>query len=258
MTPVAWLSYVFYTHMQRKRNVRPVIYNRYGGLGDQRYPIGFSGDAVAKWPTLHFQPYFTATASNVGFGYWAHDIGGFYNNAVDSPELFTRWLQWGAFSPMLKTHFTKNAIARRRIWTYPYLYARAMRKAILLRYKLIPYIYTAARDAYDTGVSILRPMYYGWPWQNEAYEFKDEYMFGRDLLVSPVTHPMGRNRPQNTPHLLATKKIWLPKGTWVEWPTGRIFRGDTTIERHYSIYQIPVFARQGAVIPMQTRQDFKR
>ncbi|MCU0646153.1 MAG: hypothetical protein MUC94_18080 [bacterium] len=144
---------------------------------------------VNPWESLAFQPYFTATASNVGYGYWSHDIGGHIPGEV-SPELYARWIQFGIFSPILRTHTTRNPNAERRIWAYPTDYFLIMREAVLLRYALIPYIYTASRNAYDTGVSICRPMYYDFPESEDAYLFKDQYMFGDDLLVAPITEPI--------------------------------------------------------------------
>lgn len=257
VTPTWWLNYVFYTHMERTRNVRPLIYHRWGGLGNHRYEIGFSGDVISVWSSLNFQPYFTATASNVCYGYWSHDIGG-HIYGHDSPELFTRWVQWGAFSPVMRTHVTKNPFGERRIWAYPYHYARAMRDAVILRYKLVPYIYTASREAYDTGVSLMRPMYYSWPEAGSAYRFRNEYMFGDNLMVEPITHPMGVDSVFHYKRLMSTEKVWLPKGKWVEWPTGTSFKGDTTLNRAFTIDEIPVYAKLGAVIPMQTKNDFKK
>jgi alpha-glucosidase (family GH31 glycosyl hydrolase) len=103
MSPTMWLNYVHYTDMERQGKVRPLIFHRWGGLGNHRYPIGFSGDVVSVWKSLVFQPYFTATAANVGCAYWSHDIGGHMPGPI-SAELFTRWLQFGAFSPILRTH----------------------------------------------------------------------------------------------------------------------------------------------------------
>jgi alpha-glucosidase (family GH31 glycosyl hydrolase) len=122
-------------------NRRPIIFSRWGGLGNHRYQIGFSGDTFCNWPSLAFQPFFTATAGNVGFAYWSHDIGGHQPGPVD-PELYARWIQYGIFSPILRTHTTKNTDAERRIWKFPPEIFDAMRKAFHLRYELIPYIYT--------------------------------------------------------------------------------------------------------------------
>jgi len=248
VNPTWWLNYVHTTDMEREGK-RPLIFHRWGGLGNHRYQIGFSGDTISVWESLAFQPYFTATAANVGYGYWSHDIGGHMPGIV-SPELFTRWIQFGIFSPILRTHVTKNPDAERRIWAYPDQYAEVMRNAYLLRYALIPYIYTASRNTYDTGVSICHPLYYDFPEAPEAYEFKDEYMFGDDLLLAPVTAAMDSDSQ------LATKSIWLPPGEWIEWFTGAHLSGPARIERKFSLGQIPIYVRAGAVIPMQPKMQY--
>ena len=159
--PTFWLGYVFFTD-QAREGKRPLMLNRWGGLGEHRYQIGFSGDTISVWSSLAFQPWFTATAANVGYAYWSHDIGGHMPGAVD-PELYTRWVQFGVFAPVLRTHTTKNPEAERRIWAYPEPYSGIMRSDFDLRYALVPYIYTEGRRTYDTGVAFLRPLYYNWP-----------------------------------------------------------------------------------------------
>ena len=132
-----WLNYVHFTDQQREGK-RPLLFHRWGGLGNHRYQIGFSGDTISVWDSLAFQPWFTATAANVGYAYWSHDIGGHMPGAVD-PELYTRWVQFGAFSPILRTHTTKNPDTERRIWAYPEPYSSVLRSAFQLRYALQPY-----------------------------------------------------------------------------------------------------------------------
>lgn len=107
------------------------------------------------------------------------------------PELYTRWLQSGVFTPIFKTHSTKDMNMEKRFWMFPDHFD-AMREAIRLRYDLSPYIYTAARQAYDTGVSITRPLYYYWPEEDKAYESKEEFMFGDDILATTVCSPVIR------------------------------------------------------------------
>lgn len=244
VTPTWWLNYVFFTDMGRKNGPRPLLFHRWGGLGNHRYQIGFSGDAISNWDVLQFETYFTATASNVGFGYWSHDIGGHIPGPV-SPELYTRWIQFGAFSPILRTHTTKNPKAERRIWGYPNEYYDPMREAVLLRYSLIPYIYTAARETYDSGSSICTPLYHRYPEIPAAYEFKYEYMFGEALLVAPIAQPI------DTLTMLASQRIWLPEGTWYEWFTGTRLQGPAIFKRQFALAEIPLYARAGAIIPMQ-------
>ena len=243
VNPTWWLNYVHFTDQQREGK-RPLLFHRWGGLGNHRYQIGFSGDTISVWDSLAFQPWFTATAANVGYAYWSHDIGGHMPGAVD-PELYTRWVQFGAFSPILRTHTTKNPDAERRIWAYPEPYSAILRSAFQLRYALQPYIYTEARRTYDTGVAFFRPLYYDWPEEDAAYTSKGEYVFGDQMLAAPVTAPADKVSG------LATEKVWLPKGEWIEWPTGKHFAGPATVERSFSIEQIPVYLRAGAIVPMQ-------
>jgi hypothetical protein len=238
-----WLNYIHFTDQQREGK-RPLLFHRWGGLGNHRYQIGFSGDTFSVWPSLAFQPWFTATAANVGYAYWSHDIGGHMPGVV-APELYTRWVQFGAFSPILRTHTTKNPDSERRIWAYPEPYSAILRTTYQLRMAMQPYIYTEARRTYDTGVAFLHPLYYDWPNQDDAYTSKDEYMFGSQMLAAPVTESADAKSG------LATEKIWLPPGEWIEWPTGKHFTGPTSINRNFSIDQIPVYVRAGAIVPMQ-------
>jgi hypothetical protein len=238
-----WLNYVHSTDMER-RGLRPLIFHRWGGLGNHRYQIGFSGDTESVWESLAFQPYFTATAANVGYAYWSHDIGGHMPGVV-SPELYLRWIQFGAFSPILRTHTTKNPDAERRIWAYPEPYASVMRDAFLLRYALIPYLYSAARETYDSGVAFLRPLYYDFPEREEAYQETGEYSFGDSLLVAPITAPVDSDTGT------ARQSVWLPPGTWIEWFTGATLDGPARLNRRFGLEEVPVYAKAGAVVPMQ-------
>ncbi len=188
-----WLNYTFFHHAEQQNpELRPFIYHRWGGLGSHRYPLAFSGDTYAKWETLAFLPYFTATSSNVNYGYWGHDIGGHMfkkETKATDPELYTRWLQYGVFTPIFKTHSTKDPRIERYLWFFPdHLFV--MRDAIRLRYTLAPYVYNAARENYDTGVGMCRPMYYDHPESDKAYETPEQFMFGNDILATTVMEPV--------------------------------------------------------------------
>ena len=248
VNPTWWLNYVHFTDQEREGK-RPLLFHRWGGLGNHRYQIGFSGDTVSVWESLAFQPWFTATSANVGYAYWSHDIGGHMPGAVD-PELYTRWIQFGTFSPILRTHTTKNPDSERRIWAYAEPYADIMRDQFHLRYALIPYIYTEARRTYDTGVAFLRPLYYDWPEAEQAYKSKNEYLFGDNMLVAPVTSPIDSSTG------LASETIWLPEGEWIEWSTGRHFTGPIETTCKFSIRETPVFVRAGAIIPMAPKMSY--
>ena len=242
-----WCNHVFFNDMRNNRpERRPFIFHRWGGLGSHRYPIGFSGDTYSTFGSLAFQPYFTATASNVCFGYWGHDLGGHMQIAPTNSELMLRWLQFGVFSPVFRTHGASQEGNERRIWkldNFPMLL-----DCVNLRYQLMPYIYTAARQAYDTGISICRPLYYEWPEENEAYRQEGEYMFGDDILVSPVV--TAANPSGKTFH-----KTWLPDGQWYDVCTNEIRQGGSVISQYYGLGEIPYFVKAGSIVvcnpPMQ-------
>ena len=248
VNPTFYLNYVHFSDMERQDKVRPLIFHRWGGLGSHRYQIGFSGDTLITWKSLAYQPYFTATAANVGFGYWSHDMGGhYYRYGFGDPgnaELYTRWIQWGVLSPVFRTHATAKLDIERRPWAYPMEYFQAMRKAYDLRRALTPYIYTAARQSHDTGLSLCRPLYYDWPKSEEAYSSPNEYMFGESLLVNPIVAPMGDGQK------VALQTTWLPPGQWFEQATGEILEGPAVVERPFALDEIPVYIKAGAILPL--------
>jgi len=250
VNPTWWLNYVFFTDQEREKK-RPLLFHRWGGLGNHRYQIGFSGDTVSVWDSLAFQPYFTATAANVGYTYWSHDIGGHMPGAIE-PELYLRWIQWGIFSPILRTHTTKNPEAERRIWAYPEPYSDLMRQCFVRREAMQPYIYTEARKTHDTGIGFLRPLYYDWPEAPEAYDAKNEYMFGDSILADPITQPVAKDSQ------LAKTTVWLPPGDWIEWDTGARLQGPATLDRSFSLSQIPLYVKAGSIIPMQPATHFPK
>lgn len=237
-----WCNHVFFNDMKHNRpDRRPLIFHRWGGLGSHRYQIGFSGDMFINWSSLAFLPYFTATASNVGYGYWGHDIGGhMYDSShdVNDPELLLRWIQMGVFTPIFRTHATKGTWLNRMIWTYDN--SDQLKAAVKLRYALFPYIYTMARKSYDTGVSICRPLYYEYPEQEEAYTNEGEYFFGDDILVAPVVSPSVNG--------VSRKEIWFPEGKWWSVAHNRMIEGNGKRNLDFTLDQTPYFYREGAVI----------
>ena len=242
-----WLNHTFFNHAERQNpGLRPFIYHRWGGLGSHRYPLAFSGDTYATWPMLADLPYFTATASNVNYGWWGHDIGGHMfhkTQKATDPELYTRWLQYGVFTPIFKTHSTKDPRIERCIWCFPD-HMFLMRDAIRLRYTLAPYIYNAARENYDTGVGMCRPMYYDYPESDKAYETPEQFMFGNDILATTITQPVDSITG------LAPRTIWFPEGRWFDCATGSMYEGGRTEELHYTLAENPHYAKAGSIIPM--------
>ncbi len=242
-----WINYAFFRDKEENGTERPFIYHRWGGLGSHRYQLGFSGDTYDEWRVLKFLPYFTATASNVGYGYWGHDIGGHQqlrdHERLTEPEMYTRWLQFGVFTPIFKTHSTQNARLERKIWAYPDHYDY-MLAAIRLRYTLSPYIYTMAREAYDTGVCICRPLYYSHPEQEEAYSCNEEYLFGDRILATAVAEPVGADGK-------ASRSVWFPTGSdWYDMATHTLYKGGSKKTLRYTIDQNPWYVKAGSIVPL--------
>ncbi|MEI7634401.1 MAG: TIM-barrel domain-containing protein [bacterium] len=245
LDPLPWLNYLHWTDMERnsdRAGARPLIMSRWGGLGSHRTPMGFSGDTFCDWATLAFQPGFTAMAGNAGYGCWSHDLGG-HQPGQTAPELFARWIQWGAVNPVLRTHGTKNPNCERRLWAFPADVYHAAKQAWLMRYALIPYIYDAWREYHDTGIPLVRPLYYDWPEMSEAYKRPGQYMFGPDIMAAPVAEP------GDFVSSCALSKIWLPPGAWVNWFTGETVEGPRQIARAVPLEEIPLWVRAGAIIP---------
>lgn len=237
-----WINYCYFSDMQRYGDKRPLLYHRWGGLGNHRYQVGFSGDATITWKSLEFQPYFTSTASNVLYGYWSHDIGGHLGDSID-PEMYTRWLQYGGFSPVMRTHSSKSGALNKEPWVFTEEYTNVIRQTVRQRYDMVPYIYAMARKGYDEGIALCRPLYYEWPEAQEAYDvkFRSQYMFGDDMLIAPVTKPMTDG--------FAEMEIWLPEGCWYELHTGVLLKGGAVVKRHFALDEYGVYIKAGAVLP---------
>ena len=234
-----WCNHTFFEDMQKNRpTLRPVIYHRWGGLGSHRYPICFSGDTWAAWSTLGYEIYFTSNASNVCYAYWGHDLGG-HQGGNNDPELLLRWLQFGAFTPIFRTHATNDSKLERKIWKYSNF--EQLREAVRMRYQMFPYLYTAARETYDTGIGMNRPLYYEWPEENNAYVYEDEYLFGNDMLIAPIYTP-SRNG-------ISSRNIWLPGGLWWDVTRNSLRHGGSVFRGTYTLDEFPVFYRPGSVIP---------
>lgn len=247
LDPLPWINHLHWTDMANnpgRRGKRPLCFSRYGGVGAGRYPVGFSGDTHSTWQSLAYQPSFTAAAANVLYGYWSHDIGGhMFGNLT--PELYTRWIQFGAFSPILRCHSSKSMEHDRRFWNFPEPYRTVMMEAVRQRYAMVPYFYSESRRCHDTGLSLCRPMYYHHPGEEDAYRHPDQYYCGEAMLVAPVVAPAEEGSG------LSSVKVWLPRGPWLDAATGSVLAGGRVHHRTYTLGEVPHFVRPGTLLPGQ-------
>lgn len=228
-----------YHYLDNALEHEPLILSRYCGVGSHRYPLGFSGDTHVEWKSLDYIPYFTATASNVGYTWWSHDIGGHYHGIKDD-ELYLRYVQFGVFSPINRLHSSKQETNTKEPWTYTNGTGAIAERFLRLRHKMIPYIYSAAIKNHKEGIALIEPMYYEYPNCREAYKFPNQYMFGGQLLVAPITK-------KAKAYGLSTVKVWLPEGRWTDIFTGDVYEGSRVVELVRPYESIPVLAKEGGV-----------
>ena len=221
----------------------PLILSRYAGMGSHRYPLGFSGDTAISWKVLAFQPYFTANAANAAYGWWSHDIGGHHFGERDD-DLYLRWLQFGAFSPVLRLHSTSSDLLGKEPWKYRAEVREAAKRWLRFRHRLIPYLFTMDRRANAQGIALCEPMYYAYPREKEAYTVPNQYLFGSELIACPIT------APQHKALGLGSVKAWLPQGVWTDIFTGRRYAGGKTLTLFRELDTFPVLAAPGAILPL--------
>lgn len=238
-----WMLNHYHTYDIARNGKRPLIFSRYCGVGSHRYPTGFSGDTYITWDSYELQPYFTATASNIGYGWWSHDIGGHFMGTKDD-ELSTRWLQFGAFSPIMRLHSSSSIFNGKEPWRYNIQACTTMKEYLRLRHKLIPYTYTMNWRLHNDLVPFIQPMYYNYPNNENAYKVKNQYMFGSELMVCPITSKI------NPRTKLAGVSAWLPQGRWIDLFDGSVYSGNKNTKLFRTIENYPVLAKEGAIIPM--------
>ncbi|PKN89592.1 MAG: hypothetical protein CVU45_06855, partial [Chloroflexi bacterium HGW-Chloroflexi-7] len=248
LDPLWWLNHLHHFDLGRTKAKRQVIFSRWGGPGNHRYPIGFSGDTIISWESLVFQPWFTASAANAAYGWWSHDIGG-HMRGMEAPELYVRWVQFGVLSPIFRLHSAKDMFIDRHPWHADAEVLKLTREAMQFRHALIPYLYSMARRNQQQGLPPITPLYYDWPDEESAYTPTNQYMFGTQLMAAPVTTPI-------IPEIGKAKEgLWFPPGDWFEFFSGIHHAGNRWEINFFDLKDVPLYARAGSIIPLQAETD---
>lgn len=244
LDPLWALNHYHSMDIARDGERRPLILSRFAEAGSHRYPLGFSGDTAQNWKVLDFQPYFTSTASNIGYTWWSHDIGG-HHMGYKNDELYTRWVQYGIFSPVNRLHSTANEFMGKEPWKFSKTTEQYAVESLRFRHRLIPYIYTMNYRTNHDGRALCEPMYYHYPENEEAYNCPNEFFFGSELIVAPITSPADKHT------LLAGVDVWLPEDKrYTDIFTGRIYKGGRRVKMFRDASSIPVLASEGSIIPL--------
>ncbi len=221
----------------------PLILSRYAGIGSHRYPLGFSGDTFVTWKTLRYLPYFTANASNAGYTWWSHDIGGHQQGTQDN-EMYLRHIQYGVFSPINRLHCSDLPTMTKEPWAYENGTGKVAEDFMRLRHAMIPFLYTQSYRTHKEGKALIEPLYYQWSCK-EAYAYKNEYLFG-DLLVAPVVAHTEKDG-------YARVKAWIPQGKWTDIFTGDCYEapaGGREVILLCHLERYPVLAKAGTILPL--------
>ncbi len=242
---IMWVLNHYHT-MDNAKEHMPLILSRYSGLGAHRYPLGFSGDTHITWKTLDYLPYFTANASNIGFTWWSHDIGGHMHGAKDN-ELYARFVQFGVFSPINRLHCTVYDFNTKEPVVYGNGTGLIAEEFLRLRHRMIPYLYSAMIDTNENGRALIEPMYYEYPEEENAYRFPNQYLFGGQLLVRPVT-------VKGDEKGMAKTEVWLPEGRWTDIFTGDVYEGGRTVMMVRTLEQLPVLAKEGGFFVLDAKK----
>lgn len=238
-----WILNHYHYIDQLRRGKRAMIFSRYAGIGSHRYPIGFSGDAYATWKSLDVQPFFTATASNIGYGWWSHDIGGHMHGEEDV-ERTCRWVQYGVFSPIMRLHSSCNPFFFKEPWNLPQPMRGIIGDFMRLRHRMIPYLYSENYRAWSKDIPIIRPLYYDSPDLDAAYSSRNGYSFGSELITFAITEK--NNKELQMAHVHA----FVPEGRWVDIFNGNVYEGPKVCNMYRPIESIPVLIKAGGIMTL--------
>lgn len=237
------LNYYHFNDYKKYATQRGMLLSRNGLVAPHRTPIHYSGQTLVSWDTLKLLPYYNSTASNIGVSWWSHDVGG-YKDGIEDGELYLRHVQLATYSPIFRFSAKHGHFYKREPWRWDIKTLNIVREYCQLRHKLIPYLYAEAYKYHQTGLPLIQPLYYMHPEIYDEPIYKNEYYFGGELFVAPITNK--KDRVMNR----AVEKIFLPNGMWYDFKTGKKFPGNKRYVTFYKDEDYPVFAKAGSIVPL--------
>jgi alpha-glucosidase len=232
-----------YEGLERLRpNDRPYIITRAAYAGIQRYSTMWTGDNTATWDAMALSIPMFETLGLSGQPFVGADAGGFIGRT--NAELLTRWYQIAFLTPFCRNHAQRDAYDHEP-WRFGAYYEDIIRKYLKLRYRLLPFLYTALEEAHRTGLPIFRPLLLNYQNDANTLDLDDEFMVGSDLLVAPILQPS-----------LTGRLVYLPEGTWYDYWTGRQLAGGRMIHADAPLETVPFYVRGGAIIPMGPEMNY--
>ncbi len=243
LTRLYLLNHYIYTNYGKDMSKRGMTFTRNPGISSHMYPVHYSGETLVNWKTLKMLPQYNALSSNIGMSWWSHDIGG-YKNGIEDSELYMRYVQMGVYSPIFRLSSASGRYYKREPWKWDVKTFKVVKDYMITRHKLIPYIYSEAYKYHKTGSPLIQPLYYRFPELIDEPSYRNEYFFGSELLVSPITD--AKDAIMNR----VVHRLFLPGGSWYDFKTGKKFPGGKRYVTFYKDEDYPVFAKSGAIIVM--------
>ena len=205
--------------------------------------ILYSGETIVGWDTLKYLPFFNSMAANKGVSWWSHDVGG-YKDGIEDSELYIRYIQLATFSPIFRFSAKRGVYYKREPWMWDVKTFTIAREYCWLRQRLIPYLYTEAYTYHKTGKPLIQPIYYTYPEIYDEHNYRNEYYFGKELFIAPIT------KPKDITMNRSIERIFLPKGIWYDFKSGKKFVGNKRYVVFYKEEEYPIFAKAGSIIPL--------
>ena len=241
------LHYTFMNYLKSQTR-RALVVSKNPRISTHRYSVLYSGETEVSWKTLKYLPSYNLTSANIGLSWWSHDIGGF-KGGIEDAELYTRYVQFGVYSPIFRFAAKEGKYYKREPWKWDVKTEKIVRDYTRLRHKLIPYIYSEAYKYHKEGSPLIKPLYYKYPDIYFEPLYKNEYHFGSQLCVCPITES------KDTIMNRVVKKVYIPEGTWYDFKTGYKYPGNKRYVTFYKDEDYPVFAKSGAIIPLAVLDD---
>lgn len=237
------MNYFLYKNFNLNKAKRNFIISRNFGICPHKYSALYSGETLISWKTLKLLPFFNSTAANIGVSWWSHDIGG-YKGGTEDAELFMRYVQLGVYSPILRLSSDTGKYYKREPWKWDAKTYKIVHDYLKIRHRLIPYIYSEAKKYSSFGSPLIQPLYYKYPETYDEPLYKNEFYYGSELFVCPITTP--KDEIMNR----VVHRIFLPNGVWYDFKTGKKFTGGNRYVTFYKDEDYPVYAKTGAIIPL--------
>lgn len=255
---VYWLDYkkdllgieslTYYYNKAIQDNKRNLVLTRSSLVAPHQAGILYSGETIVSWDTLKYLPFYNSMATNKGITWWSHDVGG-YKDGIEDSDLYLRYVEFATFSPIFRFSAKRGSYYKREPWLWDIKTFTIARDYCLLRQRLIPYIYTEGYSYSKYGTPLIQPIYYSYPEVYDEPIYKNEYYFGKNLFIAPITKPKDINMNRSV------ERIFLPEGIWYDFKTGKKFIGNKRYVAFYKEEEYPIFAKAGSVIPLANLGD---